>query len=189
MTTPTPPNFDDLEARLRAAGVADEASLRAALERDPQLATDLRDFVESNSLLQALEAFIGAETWGESQRVLEQHPELLSDEALATLDQLIAAARAQGDVKVEQRFTEHRDLLQRCRAAGVQVVFGDDKISQMEEATTQTAEASSSNIPPRFRTDLRQAHAAEDRYLNTGDRFMPDEAIAAWERILAGLYP
>ena len=40
---------DDLQARLDAAGVTDDASLAAALERDPALAADLQAFVEANA--------------------------------------------------------------------------------------------------------------------------------------------
>jgi hypothetical protein len=37
---------DDLQARLAAAGVTDEASLQAALAADPALAADLQAYVQ-----------------------------------------------------------------------------------------------------------------------------------------------
>ncbi len=191
---------DDLEARLRAAGAVDEASLRAALARDPQLAADLQAFLEANPeaqaamfmaallqaflavqdadqlralwqgvpteleqpfielveralaeapadtdpqalaalrarladfkrlcdearqelppLLLAIQAFVRANTWADSQRVVEEHPDLLSDEALTLFERLIATAGAQGDADAERILSEHRDLLRRCREHG-----------------------------------------------------------------------
>ena len=48
MTTPQPTSTpDDLQARLRAAGVTDNASLHAALERDPQLKADFEAYLAS----------------------------------------------------------------------------------------------------------------------------------------------
>lgn len=198
---------DDLEARLRAAGAVDEDSLRAALERDPQLAADLQDFIEANPearaamqlaallqafaavqdaeqlrafwqqvpteleqpfielveralsempagndpsalaawrarladfrrlcdearqelppLLQAIQAFVRADTWAASRRVVERHPELLSDETLALFERLIAAARAQGDTDAGRILVEHRDLLRRCRTVGAAQAFAE----------------------------------------------------------------
>jgi hypothetical protein len=240
MATPTPPNFDDLEARLRAAGVTDEVSLRAALERDPQLAQDLfaaqmaamlqafaavqdpeqlralwqqvpaeleGPFIETvealigqaqasgntdaaedlrakladfkrlreaaareRSLLRALQAFIGADTWGKSQQVVEAHPELLGDEALATLNRLIAAARTQGDEAGTRILLEHRDLLRRCREVGIPAAFAERRHPP--------------EVPPHFRADLERAQAAAQRYPRTGDRAALDEAAAAWAAIL-----
>lgn len=198
---------DDLEARLRAAGAFDEDSLRAALERDPQLAADLQDFIEANPeaqaamqladllqafaavqdaeqlhafwqqvpteleqpfielvesaladapagtdpaalaawrarldafkrlcdearqelppLLRAIQAFVRADTWAASQRVVEEHPELLGDETLAMFERLIATARAQGDADAGRILVEHRDLLRRCRAVGAVQAFAE----------------------------------------------------------------
>jgi hypothetical protein len=46
MTIPSLP--DDLQERLRRAGVTDEASLQRALANDPQLAADSRHSCASN---------------------------------------------------------------------------------------------------------------------------------------------
>jgi len=203
---------DDLEARLRAAGAVDEDSLRAALERDPQLAADLQDFIEANPeaqaamqmaallqafaavqdadqlyafwqqvpteleqpfielvkraladapadanpaalaawrarlddfrrlcdqarqelppLLRAIQAFVRADTWAAAQRVVEEHPELLSDETLALFERLIAAAHTQVDADARRILVERRDLLRRCREVGAAQAFAEKKGSR-----------------------------------------------------------
>lgn len=78
--------------------------------------------------------FFTADTWDESRRILEEQPDLLSDEADALLGQGIDAARdvgAQGTAPNEdvQRFIrtleQHRTLLRRCRAVGVDEAFAE----------------------------------------------------------------
>ena len=54
-------------------------------------------------LLQTIQAFIAADTWAESRRILEQHPELLTDEADALLGQLLESN--------EVRRTSEREVL------------------------------------------------------------------------------
>ena len=62
-------------------------------------------------LIQTLQAFIAADTWAESRRIVEQHPELLTDETDALLGQLVDAARAQGDENAVRIFDQRRALL------------------------------------------------------------------------------
>ncbi|SNB67692.1 hypothetical protein SAMN02746019_00013820, partial [Thermoflexus hugenholtzii JAD2] len=71
-------------------------------------------------LRQAILAFLQARTWSESRRVVEEHPELLSDEADALLGQLIAA---QEDANARRYLEERRALLRRCREVGVERAF------------------------------------------------------------------
>ena len=92
--------------------------LPAALSADPEAA-------EAALLVPTLQAFIQAETWGESRRILEAHPELLSDEADALLGELITAAQAQGDEDARRVFEEHRALLRRCREVGIEQAFAE----------------------------------------------------------------
>ncbi|GIV79180.1 MAG: hypothetical protein KatS3mg050_3574 [Litorilinea sp.] len=65
---------------------------------------------------------------------MEQHPELLSDEADARLGQLLDAARAVGaqqaapDDEIQRHIRileEHRALLRRCREVGVEQAFAE----------------------------------------------------------------
>ena len=78
---------------------------------------------DPEALLQTIAAFINAKTWSESQRLVEQHPELLSDQADALLGQLVEAAQAQSDENARRTFEQHRALLRRCREVGVEKAF------------------------------------------------------------------
>lgn len=81
--------------------------------------------LDSAQLFDLIQAFIQADTWATSQRTIEAHPELLSDEADQLLGQLVAIARQQGDAQAEGIFTEHRQLLTRCRQVGVEAAFAE----------------------------------------------------------------
>lgn len=77
----------------------------------------------SDQWFDVIQAFIQAETWAASRRIIEAHPELLSDEADQLLGQLVTLARQQGDTQAESAFSEHRQLLACCRQAGVEAAF------------------------------------------------------------------
>jgi hypothetical protein len=62
------------------------------------------DSLDSVSLFDVIQAFIQADTWAASQRIIEAHPELLSDEGA---------------------FNEHRQLLARCRQVGAEAAFAE----------------------------------------------------------------
>ncbi|MDH4137867.1 MAG: hypothetical protein OEW09_14290 [Anaerolineae bacterium] len=76
-------------------------------------------------LFDVIQTFIQADTWAASQRIIEAHPELLSDETDQLLSQLVAIARQQGDAQAEGAFTEHRQLLAHCRQVGVEAAFAE----------------------------------------------------------------
>jgi tetratricopeptide (TPR) repeat protein len=122
------------------------------------------------ALTQTLEEFIGARTWDESRRILEAHPELLTDEADALLGQRIAAAQAQGDEEARRILEEHRVLLRRCREVGIERAFAEL--------------GGGPPIPPEFQADFPHAQEGEARYRQTRDLAALNEAIAAWEHIL-----
>ncbi len=67
-------------------------------------------------VLGTLQEFITAPTWGDSRRILEQHPELLSEEADALLDRV---AQAQEVPQARQLVEQHRALLRRCDQTSV----------------------------------------------------------------------
>jgi hypothetical protein len=106
---------------------------------------------DPEQLRQTIFAFIQAETWEESRRILEAHPELLTDEADAVLGQLV---QAQEDQDARRFFEGIRALLRRCREVGIEQAF---------------AEFSGPPIPPEFQADIRRAQEGEDRYRQTGD--------------------
>ena len=81
--------------------------------------------MDSVQLFDIIQALIQADTWAASQRIIEAHPELLSDEADQLLGQLVAIARQQDDAQAEGAFTEYRQLLARCRQMGVEAAFAE----------------------------------------------------------------
>ncbi|WP_287910895.1 hypothetical protein [Chloroflexus sp.] len=116
-----------------AAALSDdpEAVLRQIIEQlreeDPasyrQLEEASRQIAKVAPLVQMLNEFITANTWNESQRIVEQHPELLSDEADELLSHWLEAARSQGDASAVRVLEEQRALLRRCREVGVAQAF------------------------------------------------------------------
>jgi hypothetical protein len=83
------------------------------------------DSLDSVQLFDIIQALIQADTWAASQRIIEAHPELLSDEADQLLGHLVAIACQQDDAQAEGAFTEHRQLLARCRQVGVEAAFAE----------------------------------------------------------------
>jgi len=81
--------------------------------------------LDSVQLFDAIQAFVQADTWAASQRIIEAHPELLSDEADQLLGQMAVLAHQQGDAQAEVAFTEHRQLLARCCQVGVEAAFAE----------------------------------------------------------------
>ncbi len=163
----------------------------------------LADGIAYGRLGHHLWEYMSAGTPENAQRILEQHPELLSDDADVLLGRLIETARAVGTQhaapdedtqRLIQTLEEHRTLLRRCREVGVERAFAAlfsppaaDAASPLptvgrEEGAGEQGEGLS--IPPEFQEDFRRAKEAEQRYLRTADVSALDEAVAAWERIL-----
>jgi|GEM_PF-2476971 len=146
-----------------AQAQGDEAALRiferhrALLRRCREVGVEeaFAELRRGSELVKTIFAFIQAETLEESRRILEAHPELLTDEADAMLGRLIDTAQAQGDEAALRIFERHRALLRRCREVGIPRAF---------------AELSGGPpIPPEFQADIRRAQEGEDRYRQTGD--------------------
>jgi hypothetical protein len=74
-------------------------------------------------LMEQLLAFVQAETWQDSQRMVDEHPELLSEQADTWMEKLAGMAYEQGDEQLTAALEEHRVLLQRCREVGVEAAF------------------------------------------------------------------
>ena len=81
--------------------------------------------LDAVQLFDVIQAFIQADTWAASQRIIEAHPELLSNEADRLLGQLVAVARQQGDTQAEDTFSEYCQLLARFRQVGVEAAFAE----------------------------------------------------------------
>ncbi len=75
------------------------------------------------AVLDALEAFVAADSWGEARRVLEAHPrELLTDVAD---DVLVTMMARYDDTEVVRMLAQHRQVLMRCRVVGIDVAFAE----------------------------------------------------------------
>jgi CHAT domain-containing protein len=116
-------------------------------------------------------AFIQANSWSESQRIVEQHPELLTEEADGRLAQLV---EVQETDDARRKVEQHRSLLHRCREVGTERAF----------AERFDVTSNGFPVPEQFRPYYHQAKRAEQRYRRTGDREALDQAVAAWERLL-----
>jgi CHAT domain-containing protein len=73
-------------------------------------------------LQSVLLTLIEAGSWSKAKRVIEQHQELLSDDADVLLEHLIDH---QTSAQAKDTLIEFRELLQRCRAEGVEAVFAE----------------------------------------------------------------
>ncbi|MBN1486574.1 MAG: hypothetical protein JW981_02965 [Anaerolineae bacterium] len=76
--------------------------------------------VNAAALLESMLAFINAESWVASRRIVERHPELLTDEADVLLTRLI---ERQSDPRVVVLLEDHRGVLATCRIEGIEIAF------------------------------------------------------------------
>lgn len=74
-------------------------------------------------IVNAIEAFLNADSWFAVKVVIQSHPELLGLDADIWLAQYAAFVEAQGDVEIAAILAERRWLLTRCRLESVDVVF------------------------------------------------------------------
>jgi hypothetical protein len=126
--------------------------------------------MDTEKLFQTIVAFIQADSLDGKQRIVEQHPELLTDEA----DQVVASlVESQTDPEARQAVENHRALLQQCRQHGIQIAFA--------ELTGSTGP----NIPPAIMTLINQADQAEEQYLRHGGGINAlNQSVAAWQQVL-----
>jgi CHAT domain-containing protein len=83
---------------------------------------EMLQVLEASPLLQALWAFITAETWAESKRIVEENSELLTEEADSLLGLLISMWEDEDAIRI---LKEHRELLRRCREVGIERAFAE----------------------------------------------------------------
>ncbi|MCL6431124.1 MAG: hypothetical protein K6V36_09715 [Anaerolineae bacterium] len=110
---------------------ATEADYREAAHYLQEFHELLRAYFELPPLLQAMREFMAVPTWTESRDVLKRHPELMSDEALQTLDSLIETARAQEDEATVRAMETYREVIARSREVGPDRAI--EEITQPEE--------------------------------------------------------
>lgn len=78
----------------------------------------LQTIYEMPPLMRSLQELIAVPTWTESRDVIKNNPELLSDEAIQTMDRLISEAENQGDEATARILSSYRQVLQRSREVG-----------------------------------------------------------------------
>ncbi|HMQ56297.1 MAG TPA: CpXC domain-containing protein, partial [Anaerolineae bacterium] len=176
-------------------GAPPDYLFRPALTRDPSdltrhLAGDEQAEAEEENADPALEqlyqtilAFIQAKTWTTSQQIVETHPELLTAAADAMLAHLVEAAGQQNDEDARRIFTEHRDLLNRCRTVGVEAAFAEK---------TGGGSTPGSNIPPELAPLLagltpEQQQTFLEILRNAGDEESFNRELANHPELLAAL--
>jgi len=135
----------------QAAAAQAQAQTTAEKERlqreDPQA-------YQSLLLQHTMQEFLSADTWTKSQEVLTQHPELLTDAADALLAHWLDTAAQQKDEQAQRIFTEHRQLLMRCREVGVERAFAEKVQSQGQTGV---------HIPAGFEEDVRRMLEIRER--------------------------
>ncbi|HAJ37425.1 MAG TPA: hypothetical protein DCL15_17280, partial [Chloroflexi bacterium] len=130
---------DDLPGSFEASGKVDD------------------DDTASNTLPDLLERFIAAASWDESQRIVEAHPELLSEDADVALGMLVEAANAANDGNSATMFEIHRALLRRCREVGVARAFAERMLPPEGLAEAERL----GMTPEEFLAQVRAAHRSE----------------------------
>jgi hypothetical protein len=71
----------------------------------------------------SLQEFITAPTLADSRRILEKHPELLTDAIDTHLEELITKMQTEGNHQMRQVLELNRALLRRCREMGIEAAF------------------------------------------------------------------
>jgi hypothetical protein len=123
--------------------------------------------MEIDTLADVLGEFINSEDWEEARRTVEEHPNLLSDEAQSLLSGNIEDYRKMDRDDVADYLEEHRVVLQRCREVGVEKAF-DEEEQRTEDRERQRIEELTKLRP----ADPTPPQAAVWQWLMTTD---PDE--------------
>ncbi|MBE7533681.1 MAG: tetratricopeptide repeat protein [Ardenticatenaceae bacterium] len=147
---------DDPETALQQMAAQVEQELERLRQENPQAYAELEAVAQQMAdgedeedeqamppLLAAIQQFIQADTWMESYRFVQAHPELLADESLTLLETLVNGAQQAGDDNARRVIAEHLALLRRCREVGVTEAFAEKL-----ETTVAQLEAASSQIVP-----------------------------------------
>ena len=110
-------------------------------------------------LISLLQAFVSAPSWAETRCVVEENPELLSEESDWLLARLLETYR--DDSRAVRVLTEHRDLLRRCREVGIEVAFAGLEDVDPEAALRELLERAESDPEARAALEAMTRQAAE----------------------------
>ena len=106
----------DLDARLQAAGVIDQASFEAALARDPELRAAVE--AQQELLMSLIRAFVAVEGPDQMEAFWGVVPAEMEDPIIQAVTRLIDQARAGGDIQtVENLAAKLADFQQICEEA------------------------------------------------------------------------
>lgn len=89
---------------------------------------------QNTPLIRTLIAFVTAPDWGQTQLLLTQHPELLTKEAEALLQQIINDATADGAPEAAAQLNEHLKLLRHSKEIGVDQAFAEKMFAMHQMA-------------------------------------------------------
>jgi CHAT domain-containing protein/tetratricopeptide (TPR) repeat protein len=151
------------------AEVSSPEELEALVAEHPALADVLVQGVgtlsdhEEDPRVETIYAFINADTWLDTMRVVQAHPELLSDETDELFALMLTQAEAAADARTARILREHHELLRRCREVGAEVAFaekmglppGVDPREIAETAAQRGGGSRELEIPPAFTSDVQ----------------------------------
>jgi tetratricopeptide (TPR) repeat protein len=97
------------------------------------------------TVIEEFSRFVQAETWADSRRWLEEHPELLGQEALQVLHSWVISIN---DPEAAWTYRYHYGLLEACRLMGIAGMF--------DNFIPASGPAEGVAVPPAFEDDLRR---------------------------------
>ncbi len=108
-----------------AARMIEQPALGMAIMKELARVTGDEKQLRKLEVVEVVDRFVETETWPEARRLVEAHPELLSDEADEVLTEMIAFAMESGDREGRSVLREHRSVLRRSRKVGVRRAFAE----------------------------------------------------------------
>ncbi|NUQ39297.1 MAG: hypothetical protein HUU23_16265, partial [Caldilineales bacterium] len=129
---------DDMQARLAAAGVTDEASLQAALAADPALAADLQTFLEGAvealpemGVMALLAAFAQAENRQQMMEFWRGVPAGMEEDFMEAVEAFIAQAEAEGESETAQALAARLESFRQIHVAATQAQEARQELQEM----------------------------------------------------------
>ncbi len=171
----------DLQARLDAAGVIDQASLMTALESDPVLRADFQAFIATHQeqLFQLVwQAFVNVSSLEELRELARQSPFVLEDQFVSTVEQEIERMRESGQSEAEKGLQQRLAGLQELRRRAAV------NLSPLEQAVMDFVQAESDAEAQALFQTQRTLLLPELAQRTLEDRFRSDDPEI--QQVLAG---
>jgi tetratricopeptide (TPR) repeat protein len=141
MAEAIPPEVRDILTEL--GPVSSETELEEKLRQRPDLREKL-EALQQAALLNEMDLadqlieWVQTPTWSDSQAYLENHLELLADEAEQVLVRL---SEVQDDEGARRTLVEHLALLRRCRSEGIEAAFAEKTSGELPPELRRAVEA------------------------------------------------